>query len=176
MWNKVFKSPLYSCVLWDQLLNRYMTWVVFDFIPNFLCFQILIFFYANQFLVAISSRSTLTSLSCRGLVTFRTTVKWSIYHPINWPLAKRVGNCIRISAAKALGIVWRNRTSKRKNHHYNCGCLCSQVCCNCSNAVFLLVPASCPSKRSQVPLRYWFGPSFPLESFWIWEHFSALGV
>ena len=44
-------------------------------------------------------------------------------------------------------------------HHYNCGCLCSQVHRNCTAAVFLLVLESCPSKRSQAPLRYWFAPA-----------------
>ena len=55
-----------------------------------------------------------------------------------------MGNWVGISNAKALGIVWRDRTrrnAKQKCHHYNYGCLCSQVNSNCTAAAFLLVLA-----------------------------------
>ena len=49
-----------------------------------------------------------------------------------------MGNWVRISTAKALGIVWRERTNKKKNtkkhkkqtqlpNHYICGCFCNQA-------------------------------------------------
>ena len=52
----------------------------------------------------------------------------------NSPLPKRVGTWVGISNAKALEIVWRDRTSKNSKqkfqakmpHHYNFVCLCSQ--------------------------------------------------
>ena len=72
-------------------------------------------------------------------------------------LPKRVRTWVGISNAKALGIVWRDQTSK---NHYNCGCLCSQVHSNCTAAAFFLdwlidwLIESCPSKRSQLPARF----------------------
>ena len=45
----------------------------------------------------------------------------------------------------------------------HCGCLCSQVHSNRTGATFLLALARvCPSEWCQAPLRYWFGPNFPL--------------
>ena len=58
-------------------------------------------------------------------------------------LPKRVGTWVGISNAKALGIVWRDRTSK-KPHHYNFGCLCSQVHSNRTAAAFFSCPCSNP--------------------------------
>ena len=61
---------------------------------------------------------------------------------VNWPLPKRVGTWIGVSNAKALVIVWRDGTSKNSKgkmpHHYNCGCLCSQVHGNFTAAPFFL--------------------------------------
>ena len=52
--------------------------VVIQTLLLFICKSL--FYYADQFLVSIISRSPLASLSNKGLVTFHTTVKWSIWN------------------------------------------------------------------------------------------------
>ena len=49
----------------------------------------------------------------RPVFTFKSLVSLLPLSPVgNWPLPKRVGTWVGINNAKALGIVWRTRTSK----------------------------------------------------------------
>ena len=91
--------------------------------------------------------------------------KWCFSYGTNCPLPRRVGNWVEFSTAKALGIVWKDRTSKNGKQKRRITTIVA-VCVVGRYTAIVLLRYIClsllESKRSQAPLRYWFGPNVPL--------------
>ena len=99
----------------------------------------------------------------------------------NWPLPKRAGSRVRITSAMALVIIGRDKIRSinqsihpsihQSIHQSSKNAAAAQVLCTwlhkqpqllCCGIFAWDFCLSCPTKRSQVPLRYWFRPRSPL--------------
>ena len=82
------------------------------------------------------------------LLDFKPFLMFQNIVTTDWPLPKQAGSWVRVSAAKALGIVWRDRINKNATslglrvfaqpgtQQWDCGCSHSQVPSNAWCSIF----------------------------------------